>query len=355
MSKRKIRHSNRQFWYLAIISLGLLSMSIFLTLAYRNPYKDELFEAIGYSSTEIEFISTLDHAEKDNVLNKARIENIIKHYTIEYYSELANLNYSDTEIDEILRLDNSTISFVLNHPHIENLLTWLANENFIIDNYDRYIEHLKQNPDTQIDTLIEQVNTYRDYPYYSMILETNTEFNELMLVNKYYALDASYVPKNLVTIAPYGEVRLEKMAAEAFIKLCADAENEGFIIRGISGYRSYQTQENLYKRYLQNDPQWLVDTYSARPGHSEHQTGLAIDVSDGNLSILQFESTSSFTWMTTNAHLYGFILRYQKGKQEITGYKYEPWHYRYVGIEVATFLYETRMTYDEYFAVYIDK
>lgn len=355
MSKRRIRHSKSRLLYLLVIFLGLLSMVVFLTLEYRNPYKDEIFEAIGYSSTEIEFISTLDRSEKDILLNKARIENIIKHYTIEYYSELADLNCSDTEIDEILRLDENTISFVLNHPHIENLLTWLANKNFIIDNYDRYIEHLKQNPDTQVSTLIEQVNTYRDFPYYSMILETNTDLNELMLVNKYFALDASYIPKNLVTIAPYGEVRLEKMAADAFIKLCADAENDGFIIRGISGYRSYQTQESLYKRYLQNDPQWLVDTYSARPGHSEHQTGLAIDVSDGNLSILQFENTSSFSWMTTNAHLYGFVLRYQKGKQDITGYKYEPWHYRYVGIEVATLLYESGMTFDEYFAVYLNK
>ena len=120
---------------------------------------------------------------------------------------------------------------------------------------------------------------------------------------------------------------------------------------GISGYRSYQTQQNLYNRYLQKDPQNVVDTYSARAGHSEHQTGLAIDVSSNNSDMITFEVSPSFKWMKENAHLYGYILRYQKGKEDITGYKYEPWHYRYVGKEIATLLYQTGLTFDEYVAI----
>ena len=94
-----------------------------------------------------------------------------------------------------------------------------------------------------------------------------------------------------------------------------------------------------------------MDTYSARAGHSEHQTGLAIDVSSNNPDILSFEMSTSFKWMKEHAHEYGFILRYPKGKEDITGYMYEPWHYRYVGKEIATLLYQTGMTFDEYVAI----
>lgn len=221
----------------------------------------------------------------------------------------------------------------------------------MIKNFDRYREHSLKKASVKLDSIIEQVNTNRDYDYYTNIMEANIELNELVLVNKYYVLSDSYVPDTLSSISPYGSVKLVKLAADAFINLCDDAKEAGYTIMGISGYRSYQTQSNLYKRYLQKDPQWLVDTYSARAGHSEHQTGLAIDVSSNNADILTFEMSSSFKWMKDNAHSYGFILRYPKNKEDITGYKYEPWHYRYVGKEIATILYQTGMTYDEYVAL----
>jgi D-alanyl-D-alanine carboxypeptidase len=199
------------------------------------------------------------------------------------------------------------------------------------------------------------VNTNRDYAYYTHVQQSDTSLNELLLVNKYYQLDASYVPNDLISVSPYGTVKMVKIAADAFISLCDAANNEGYTIIGISGYRSYSTQENLYNRYLKKDPQWRVDTYSARAGFSEHQSGLAIDVSSNNQDILTFEMSNSFQWMKDHAHLYGFILRYQKGKEDISGYKYEPWHYRYVGKEIAATLYSTGMTYDEYAALYLIK
>jgi len=354
MSKKIRRKLKVKNIVLMFVFLCVISLSIYFTMDYLNPYKEKAFQELGYNSTEIEFILSLEDNEKDKILVADRIENIIKHYTIEHYSELINLNYNDKEIDELLKLDEATLSYVLNHERIEDLFTWLSYENFILNNFDRYLEHFKNNPDDKQDLIIEQVNTNRDVDYYSNIYDANTELDELVLVNKYYALDESYVPENLVSIAPYGSVRLVEVAAEAFKELCISAENEGYTIKGISGYRSYQTQYNLYHRYLQKDPQWLVDTYSARAGHSEHQTGLAIDVSSDNSDILTFELSSSFKWMKVNAHQFGFILRYQKGKEDITGYKYEPWHYRYVGKEIASILYETGMTYDEYIVLYLN-
>jgi len=339
--------------------IGIIVIAFFLGVltffygVHSNPYKAEFFEELGYNTSEIAFILSLDDSEKETLLRKDRLENIIKHYTIEHYSDLTHLAYSDEEIDEILQLNAGLLSFVLSHQRIEDLFVWLQHDNFIPTNYERYTTHKANNPSTKLASIIEQVNTYRDAPFYTLIFDTDTEMQERMLVNKYFALSETYVPKNLVSIAPFGVVQLDKVAAEAFVALCTQAKNDGYTIFGISGYRSYQTQDNLYQRYLKIDPQWIVDSYSARPGHSEHQTGLAIDVSSSDSNMLTFENSSSFPWMKANAHRFGFILRYQKGKEDITGYKYEPWHYRYVGIEIAQTLYETGMTFDEYYVLHL--
>ena len=114
------------------------------------------------------------------------------------------------------------------------------------------------------------------------------------------------------------------------------ASSAGLSIRVVSGFRSYNTQNNLYNNYVNRDGRAAADTYSARPGHSEHQTGLAADI---NLVDDSFEYTSEGQWLNNNAYKYGFILRYPKGKTSETGYIYESWHYRYVGVDLATKLY----------------
>jgi len=97
-----------------------------------------------------------------------------------------------------------------------------------------------------------------------------------------------------------------------------------------------------------------ADTYSARPGFSEHQTGLTVDVDNAKLSYTDFDKTNEFKWMMENAHRFGFILRYPKDKEDITGYSYESWHYRYVGVDIATYIYEHNITLDEYYVRFIE-
>ena len=97
----------------------------------------------------------------------------------------------------------------------------------------------------------------------------------------------------------------------------------------------------------------MADKYTARPGYSEHQTGLAIDVKDGSGQYAFFKNSDEYKWMKDNAHKYGFILRYPEGKEHITGFSFEAWHYRYVGVDVATFIYENDLTFDEYHMMYI--
>ena len=147
-------------------------------------------------------------------------------------------------------------------------------------------------------------------------------------------------------------------AANAFNELAKDAKKEGYTILAMSTYRSYSRQKTIYNNYLnsENGDVAKVDTYSARAGHSEHHTGLAVDVKNDTKAYTKFGETKEFEWMKENAHKYGYILRYTAENQFITGYKNEPWHYRYVGIEIATQMKKENISsYEEYYFMYLDK
>ena len=150
---------------------------------------------------------------------------------------------------------------------------------------------------------------------------------------------------------------MRKEAKEAFEMLSEASIANGTPVYGQSAYRPYSMQEKLYKNAVSSMGQKQADIDTARPGHSEHQTGLTIDVSStkgGNM--LYFDKTKSFTWMNENAHKYGFILRYTKENENITGFMYESWHYRYVGVKVATDMHDNypELSYDEYYYKFID-
>jgi D-alanyl-D-alanine carboxypeptidase len=157
-----------------------------------------------------------------------------------------------------------------------------------------------------------------------------------VVVNKHRPLNPpTYVPKSLTRIQAE---RLRSEAADAYKKMVRDAKAGGVNIVTVSGYRSYDTQAGLYDDYVQQYGQETADTIAARPGHSEHQTGLAMDVGNSSgVCALQdcFEGTPVGKWVATHGHKYGFIIRYPKDEQDVTGYKYEPWHLRYVGPKLA--------------------
>ena len=350
-----MRNSIRNKILILLGGLVLIILSIFGGLRIydtTHPYQVKYFIALGYNPCEVDFILTQEDAIKAQVLNEPYLPFIIKHLSIENYTDLIDLGYTDDEAELLLYLDKDKLSFILKNDKDENLFEWIQIETFIPSRYQRYIDasHYLAFDETQ---LFEWVNSNRDRAFYTEIQASFPELGKLMLVNKYHALAEDFVPNELISIAPYGSVKLDREAAEAFKELASDAKDEGYTIVGISGYRSYQTQATLYQRYVSNDGKQLADTYSARAGHSEHQTGLAIDVASNNANILTFEQSRSFDWMFEHAYEYGFILRYPKGKEQITGYKYEPWHYRYVGVDIATEIKKSGMTFDEYAAVYI--
>ena len=223
---------------------------------------------------------------------------------------------------------------------------------------DRYISYRYKNPNLSDIDVVTRVNIGLDKDFYTNTKESNLLNKTNILVNKYIYLPSDYIPNNLVTISSKYSTSNKMLvyeAKEAFEQMAQDAKEQGYTIRAISAYRSYDYQKQLYDNYLSKDSIEIVDTYSARPGHSEHQTGLVVDIDNKEKNFENFENTKEFTWMKDNAHLYGFILRYPKDKENITGYTYESWHYRYVGKEIATYIKNNNITFDEYYVRYIDK
>ena len=166
--------------------------------------------------------------------------------------------------------------------------------------------------------------------------------NNILVANKDFG-----IPKNFAS-------GLNNELLEAFNQMKSDAKEEGIILNIRSGFRSYETQETLYNNYIARDGLEKASRYSAKPGYSEHQTGLAIDITteDTTISIGDwFNDTKQAEWLYNNAYKYGFILRYPKGKEHITGYKYESWHYRYVGIEHSKNFAMNDLTLEEYLKI----
>ncbi|AOV09054.1 hypothetical protein BI350_02900 [Sporosarcina ureilytica] len=170
--------------------------------------------------------------------------------------------------------------------------------------------------------------------------EEPTYVEGILIANKKNPLPSTFAP---------GE---DKEAREAFEEMAAAALLEDYRLVAFSTYRSFEYQTELYKRYVDRDGVEEADRYSARPGYSEHQTGLAFDIGEVNKeqdwATSRFGETDAGKWLAENAHLYGFIMRYPEGKEFITGYMYESWHFRYVGLEVAKDIYENDTTLEEY-------
>ena len=204
--------------------------------------------------------------------------------------------------------------------------------------------------------------------FFNQVVETNgvniiqNYENIMALVNKSYYLPETYIPTDLVRANveySFGDEQVEKalLRAEAAIALeemFLAAQNEGIELFAVSGYRSYERQEVVFDAEVAANGQEAAAEAVAYPGTSEHQTGLAMDISSRSVGLnltQEYENTIEGQWLAANAHLYGFILRYPKGKEEITGYKFEPWHFRYVGKAYAGKIYEENLTLEEFFDI----
>lgn len=186
-------------------------------------------------------------------------------------------------------------------------------------------------------------------------VRTKDDGDLLVLVNKEYTVSENYTPTNLVRISnsltTNKNLSLKKVAYDAYMKMYNDAKAQGFDIYICSAYRTYNNQVSLLKSSIKSYGRKTALTRTAYPGRSEHHTGLALDVTSKSMGwgIKQnFTNYPDGKWINDHCHEYGFIIRYPKGKESITGYIYEPWHLRYVGVEVATEIMSKGITLEEY-------
>ncbi|MBU3145489.1 D-alanyl-D-alanine carboxypeptidase family protein [Clostridium sp. CF012] len=183
---------------------------------------------------------------------------------------------------------------------------------------------------------------------------SNVDDGILILVNRKNELDKDYVPDHLkvpnirfYSTVSNEEMQMNEVAGDALKKLFKKSEQEGIILYALSGYRSYATQEELYKNSIKTNGKGYTYNYVAKAGKSEHQSGLAMDITNSKKST-GFEYTKEGIWLKDNAYKFGFIIRYGKGKKEVTGYNYEPWHVRYVGTKNSEEIYSKDITLEEF-------
>ena len=232
----------------------------------------------------------------------------------------------------------------------ENDFPYYYNE----ENEDRYKKYQNLNPDMDFEEVTWRVEADIDKPSYEETTEISIDDeNDLtVLVNKHFVLRSDYEPAQLVELG--GGYLVTPETKTAFDEMKSDAQNDGINLMYTSAYRSLDRQETLYNNYVVEDGQENADTYSARPGSSEHHTGRAIDLVDETWDLMQYEYSEDCQWIRDNCWKYGFILRYGEDIVDITGYMYESWHITYVGEKAAKIMHDEGIeALEEYWVKYV--
>ncbi len=265
-------------------------------------------------------------------------------------------------IEDYCRMDltsSSHVNFLLKRGlSDEDVEGYSAIPYFREENLERYLK-----AEGSYEERVLNVNMNMDLKPFEMISIVNDFSDMTLLVNKFNALPEGYVPDDMVHVkyvctqgidyscTMMDQVVLRQEAEEAFERFVESAlEEKGIGIVAIAAYRSYQYQKDLYNYYLPIYGQERTDQFYARPGQSEHNSGLAVDITFDHIRYTDIENHEAYPWILENMHRFGFILRYPEDKQEITRYGYESWHLRYVGAEAAKIMYENNWCLEEYLA-----
>lgn len=278
-----------------------------------------------------------------------------------YEYKLEQIGYTKSQIDVLThKLKKDELDIILKKKKNKMIIDLIKERYFLFDNLDTYLKY-----DDSLDEekspkdIVAIVNVHSNKEWYQDPNNTDIKLEEKMLVNKFYHLSKDYKPNDLVELSnnyAYGtDQKVRKKAYNAFLNMWNSAKKDEITLIVNSSYRSYEDQESVYNDYSAWYGEEEADKIAARPGASEHQTGYALDIQTYNSNRNNFDKSDAFKWLKKNAYKYGFILRYPKGKEYLTGYDYESWHYRYVGKDIAKYIQENKITYDEYYAYFIEK
>lgn len=281
-------------------------------------------------------------------------------YKETYEYKILEKGYSEEETKKLIeKLPAEKLDYILTtkyNVHYYNIV----NQKYYKDKYfDKYLEYKDYHEKTSYEDVIALVNVHANAGWYNETYKSNINDNYSILVNKFYYLDNDYERIDLQNISlqySYSGNKAASIVIENFEEMRNSANNELDVHLMInSSYRPYKSQEEIYNEYKKISLKY-ADSYAARPGFSEHQTGLAIDITSlEHKTAKEFKESVEYEWLKNNCYKYGFILRYPEGKEHITGYNTESWHFRYVGNEVAKKIFDENITLDEYYAFYIEK
>ena len=305
-------------------------------------------------------------------VTKVKYEEYLYTKTSDY--AITNLGYNAEELNLLnSKLSDNDKWHVANDiGYNEFLINFVKCKYFLAKNIDAYLSltvdkdedfwHYKKPEDYNYDELVTKVNVMRHNEYYTNSVPTDMSKGYGIIANKYHYLGEDYIPDDLVKVegkylfssSNNIQIRSEVYAAfEEMWRAAKEEENHYLVIE--SGFRTYKYQKDIYDDYAKKRGASYADSIAARPGYSEHQTGLALDIYSWSCSTAnEFKNTKVYEWLINNSYKYGFILRYPENKQNITGYNFESWHYRYVGKDLATKVHDSGLTFDEYYAFYLE-
>lgn len=335
----------------------------FLTLGYsKEAYREiksenlkDYVKNVGENKTLNICLESADF-KKENVDSYVKINYQDQSRFVTHVNSLLDLGYTVDDINLILaRGSDDDVEAFLAHEKVDDVSTYLTFDFAKLNYWDRYEAYQREELTIDEKTVV-YVNIGLDKEFYTDY-QVIHDYSVIVLANKYNQLSREYVPDDLVSIPEEyclnEDQKMVEEARDAFVEMAKKAEEDGLTLRVRSSYRTYEQQEAIYNDYLENYGQARADSIAARPGFSEHQTGLVIDIATSQTSV--FSSTEEYQWMKNNAHLYGFIQRYPEGKSDVTGYNNEAWHYRYLGVDLATKVHDSGLTYDEYYVMYLDQ
>lgn len=281
-----------------------------------------------------------------------------KIYENSYEYKFLTIGYQKEDVEFLLTLEDDKLDYLLTLEYNDKIIPLFKEEYFMYKNLDRYLNYDNKKNYSYKD-IVAIINTNADQDWYSddYIKETNIEKGYAMLVNKFNYLPDNYDP-NIVNIKnwyAYGDQKIDEEVLDNYLDMYNAAKEEGLSLIVNSSYRSYQEQKDIYDEFKDVYGSKYAEEYAARPNYSEHQTGFALDLFTEKYATTDtFDQSEEFAWLIKNSYKYGFILRYPKDKEYITGYNYESWHFRYLGKELAKKVYDSNLTYDEYYAYYIE-
>ena len=359
--KKKTKKKKYLLILILLFTAALLIINRLNTTHYSKAVLNVLNNNQKKELTSNPYSKTLEEV----ILNNIFIDSYFKEYLNITYQErdnfIYNVNkllrkgYNAEEINILYEFSDNTINKALEKEHI-NIKDYKSISNFNIDNYDRYQEY-RNKSDYSLKDIVTYINVGVDLKPYTTTNQIQDGDDYLVLVNKFNGLNKNYKPKDLEPVDGYygNSVYMRKQVKESFLALQNTIKNEiNITLVPTTAYRGYNFQQTLYNNYVETDGTLKADTYSARPGYSEHQTGLAIDLKNPSATTTRLNDLE-YNWLKENAYKYGFIIRFPKDKELITGYQEENWHIRYVGNETAKIIYNNNLSLEEYIDLYINE